>query len=45
MDVAAALDIPKEELALTLVNGIFVEAGHALEDGDTLAIFPPMGGG
>lgn len=43
--VAAALDIPREELALTLVNGISVEDSHTLKDGDTLAIFPPVGGG
>jgi len=43
--LAAALDLPPEELALTLVNGTSVEKNHILQDGDTLAIFPPVGGG
>ena len=45
LQVAEALEIPKEELALTLVNGISVETDHILQEGDTLAIFPPVGGG
>ena len=43
--VAQALNIPEEELALTLVNGILVKKDNTLKDGDTLAIFPPVGGG
>lgn len=43
--VAKILDIPEEELALTLVNGVSLETDHILKDGDTLAIFPPVGGG
>ncbi|MBS3900814.1 MAG: MoaD/ThiS family protein [Dethiobacter sp.] len=45
LQVAEALEIPKEELALTLINGISLEVDNALKDGDTLAIFPPVGGG
>jgi molybdopterin converting factor small subunit len=45
LDVARDLDIPKEELALTLVNGISVEVDHEIRDGDTLSLFPPVGGG
>lgn len=45
LQVAEALEIPKEELALTLINGISLEVDHVLKDGDTLAIFPPVGGG
>jgi molybdopterin converting factor small subunit len=43
--VARELEIPPAELALTLVNGLSVDTGHVLRDGDTLAIFPPVGGG
>jgi molybdopterin converting factor small subunit len=43
--VADALEIPREELALTLVNGMSVTTDYVLKDGDTLAIFPPVGGG
>jgi len=43
--VAEELEIPREELALTMVNGILVSAEHLLQDGDTLSIFPPVGGG
>lgn len=45
LDVARDLDIPREELALTLINGISVEVDHEIQDGDTLALFPPVGGG
>jgi sulfur carrier protein len=45
LDVADALGIPKEALALTMVNGIPMEDSHILKDGDKLSIFPPVGGG
>ncbi|MBS3901630.1 MAG: MoaD/ThiS family protein [Dethiobacter sp.] len=43
--VAEELKIPREELALTMVNGVLVPVEHLLQDGDTLSIFPPVGGG
>lgn len=45
MQVAAELDIPREEISLTLVNGISVGLDHELHDQDILAVFPPVGGG
>lgn len=45
LDVASACGLAEKELALTLVNGQSVEVSHALKDGDTLSIFPPVGGG
>jgi len=45
LEVAEDLEIPREELALTLINGISVDPDSELKDGDTLAIFPPVGGG
>jgi len=39
------LAIPEEELALILVNGRDAELEQPLQNGDTLALFPPVGGG
>ncbi|MBT9167405.1 MAG: hypothetical protein DDT19_00734 [Syntrophomonadaceae bacterium] len=43
--VAEELGIPREELALAMVNGVLVSGEQVLQDGDTLSIFPPVGGG
>lgn len=45
LQVAADLGIRREEISLTVVNGISVDVDHELHDQDTLAIFPPVGGG
>ncbi|EEG76647.1 thiamineS protein [Dethiobacter alkaliphilus AHT 1] len=45
LQVAEDLEIPEEELAITMVNGILLDVKHVLQDGDTLALFPPVGGG
>jgi sulfur carrier protein len=45
LQVAEDLEIPREELALTMVNGILVDVDHVIQEGDALAIFPPVGGG
>jgi len=40
--------VPRELAHLVLVNGVFVPPGErdrALEDGDVLAIWPPVAGG
>ncbi len=37
--------LPEKEVTLMLVNGRHVECDHTLADGDTLALFPPLGGG
>ena len=37
--------LPEKEVTLMLVNGRHVECDHILADGDTLALFPPLGGG
>jgi len=43
--VLRELKIPVEELSLTLLNGQPALPEQALCDGDTLALFPPVGGG
>lgn len=43
--VLEPLNILPEEIAICLVNGRNVNEQHVLKDGDTLALFPPVGGG
>lgn len=45
LDVLQPLDIKPEEIAICLVNGRNVDEQHILKDGDTIALFPPVGGG
>lgn len=45
LDLLVPLRILPEEIAICLVNGRNVDEKHVLRDGDTLAIFPPVGGG
>jgi sulfur carrier protein ThiS len=48
-DVIAANSLPLKMCHLVLVNGVFIppdkRAASALEDGDELAIWPPVAGG
>lgn len=39
------LKIPKIEAKIIMINGINSEVGDNLNEGDTIAIFPPVGGG
>jgi molybdopterin converting factor small subunit len=45
LDVLQPLNIKPEEVAICLVNGRNVNERHVLKDGDTIALFPPVGGG
>lgn len=45
VDILLPLNITPEEVAICLVNGRDVNEQHQLNDGDTIAIFPPVGGG
>ena len=45
LDVLVPLNIIPEEIAICLVNGRNVNEQQFLKDGDTLALFPPVGGG
>lgn len=44
-DVMNELNLPTEEIGATLVNYCHVEEDYQLQDGDTLSIFPLVGGG
>ena len=45
MDILALLHIKKEEIGMILVNGGYQTIDYKLNDGDILAIFPPVAGG
>ena len=48
-EVIAPLNLPLKMVHLVLINGIYVAPGErarrTLNDGDTLAIWPPIAGG
>ena len=44
-DVIASLDIPDREVKIIFVNSRHAARDRMLEEGDTLALFPPIGGG
>ncbi|MBM7867770.1 MoaD/ThiS family protein [Heliobacterium gestii] len=44
-DALSVLAIPEKEVAICMVNGHSKEIDHILSDGDTLSLFPPVGGG
>lgn len=44
-DIIEILNIPREDAAILLVNGLGAELDKILEDNDTVSIFPPLGGG
>lgn len=45
LEVIQPLNIKPEELAICLRNGKDAKEYTVLQDGDTLALFPPVGGG
>lgn len=44
-DAIEAAGVPPEAAAVVFVNGRHAGPGHPLSPGDTVAIFPPVGGG
>ncbi len=44
-DVVKGLNLPEKELGIMLVNSRHVKLDHRLAEGDTLALFPLLGGG
>jgi sulfur-carrier protein len=45
IDVIGMLSIPDTEIALIFINNVHAGLDTILKDGDTLALFPPVGGG
>lgn len=43
--VMEALHIAAEDVAIIMINGRRTEPDAVLQEGDTLALFPPVGGG
>lgn len=43
-DVIQNLDIPSEEVRICLVNGRDADADSPIQNGDTISLFPPVGG-
>jgi len=39
------LNISPNEIAILLVNGRNAKPDHILQEGDTVSLFPPIGGG
>ena len=44
-DVVESLGLPRKELGIMMINNRHVKLDHLLCDGDTVAIFPLLGGG
>lgn len=44
-DILRQLDIPAEEVSILLVNGFHKKPETPVQDGDIVALFPPVGGG
>jgi molybdopterin converting factor small subunit len=44
-DVVSLLKIPEKDAAILFLNSRHAELDTVLHEGDTLAIFPPVGGG
>ena len=44
-DVVKMLGLPEKEVTLIFVNGVHGTFATELHAGDTLALFPPVGGG
>lgn len=44
-DVVRELSLPENEVGIMMVNSRHVKLDHRLAEGDTLALFPLLGGG
>lgn len=44
-DILDYLEIPHDEVAICLVNGMHSKLDKEIKDKDVLALFPPVGGG
>ena len=44
-EVCRLLDIPRNKVSIIFVNNTHADPNRILEEGDELALFPPIGGG
>jgi len=44
-DVFQSLNIPPDQVKICLVNGKDAGTDYVIQNGDTLSLFPPVGGG
>ena len=44
-EVLRELRLPEDTPKIIILNGVHADAGRVLRDGDTLSLFPPIGGG
>lgn len=44
-DILDYFKIPRAEVAILLINGLYSPADAPVKDEDVLALFPPVGGG
>ena len=45
LDIYKIIGIPPEEIKMNYVNNRYQQASYQVEDGDKIAIFPPVAGG
>jgi molybdopterin synthase sulfur carrier subunit len=45
IDVINKYELPKEQIAICYINGRDADNECLLHDGDTISLFPPVGGG
>ncbi len=45
IDIVNKFEIAQEEVSIALINGIDGRLDRSLNEGDVLALFPPVGGG
>ena len=45
IDIVNKFEIAQEEVSIALINGIDGKLDRSLNEGDILALFPPVGGG
>ncbi|KUO51334.1 MAG: molybdopterin synthase sulfur carrier subunit [Desulfitibacter sp. BRH_c19] len=45
LDVAKKIKIEPKEVSIAMINGFSSELDSVLNEGDTLVLFPPVGGG
>ena len=45
VEIVDYFDIPHDQVSIYLINGIHSKLTDAVNDGDVIALFPPVGGG